>query len=297
MLDSINQVSVDKSGIDERVKRFTQRSIKADTKSNLLNLSLSMIDLTTLEGSDTAEKVQQLCYKAKHLDSSLDNIPNVAAVCVYPNLVSIAKKELKESNIKVASVSTSFPSGQSSLKVKIADTIIALDSGADEIDMVISRGKFLKGEYNFVYDEIAQIKDLCGKTHLKVILETGEIGNLESVRIASDIAISAGADFIKTSTGKLSNSSNMPVVLVMMYAVRDYYIRTGKKIGIKPAGGISNSKQALQYLVMLNEVLGYEWMSKELFRFGASRLANDILMQLKKLDTNIYQSLNYFSND
>ena len=297
MLDSINQVSIDKSGIDERVKRFTQRSIKADTKSNLLNLSLSMIDLTTLEGSDTAEKVQQLCYKAKHLDSSLDNIPNVAAVCVYPNLVSIAKKELKESNIKVASVSTSFPSGQSSLKVKIADTIIALDSGADEIDMVISRGKFLKGEYNFVYDEIAQIKDLCGKTHLKVILETGEIGNLESVRIASDIAISAGADFIKTSTGKLSNSSNMPVVLVMMYAVRDYYIRTGKKIGIKPAGGISNSKQALQYLVMLNEVLGYEWMSKELFRFGASRLANDILMQLKKLDTNIYQSLNYFSND
>ena len=297
MLDSINQVSVDKSGIDERVKRFTQRSIKADTKSNLLNLSLSMIDLTTLEGSDTAEKVQQLCYKAKHLDSSLDNIPNVAAVCVYPNLVSIAKKELKESNIKVASVSTSFPSGQSSLKVKIADTIIALDSGADEIDMVISRGKFLKGEYNFVYDEIAQIKDLCGKTHLKVILETGEIGNLESVRIASDIAISAGADFIKTSTGKLTNSSNMPVVLVMMYAVRDYYIRTGKKIGIKPAGGISNSKQALQYLVMLNEVLGYEWMSKELFRFGASRLANDILMQLKKIDTNIYQSLNYFSND
>ncbi len=297
MLDSINQVSIDKSGIDERVKRFTQRSIKADTKSNLLNLSLSMIDLTTLEGSDTAEKVQQLCYKAKHLDSSLDNIPNVAAVCVYPNLVSIAKKELKESNIKVASVSTSFPSGQSSLKVKIADTIIALDSGADEIDMVISRGKFLKGEYNFVYDEIAQIKDLCGKTHLKVILETGEIGNLESVRIASDIAISAGADFIKTSTGKLTNSSNMPVVLVMMYAVRDYYIRTGKKIGIKPAGGISNSKQALQYLVMLNEVLGYEWMSKELFRFGASRLANDILMQLKKLDTNIYQSLNYFSND
>ena len=297
MLDSINQVSIDKSGIDERVKRFTQRSIKADTKSNLLNLSLSMIDLTTLEGSDTAEKVQQLCYKAKHLDSSLDNIPNVAAVCVYPNLVSIAKKELKESNIKVASVSTSFPSGQSSLKVKIADTIIALDSGADEIDMVISRGKFLKGEYNFVYDEIAQIKDLCGKTHLKVILETGEIGNLESVRIASDIAISAGADFIKTSTGKLSNSSNMPVVLVMMYAVRDYYIRTGKKIGIKPAGGISNSKQALQYLVMLNEVLGYEWMGKELFRFGASRLANDILMQLKKIDTNIYQSLNYFSND
>tara|TARA_A100001037_G_scaffold109703_1_gene99968 strand:+ start:1808 stop:2701 length:894 start_codon:yes stop_codon:yes gene_type:complete len=297
MLDSINQVSIDKSGIDERVKRFTQRSIKADTKSNLLNLSLSMIDLTTLEGSDTAEKVQQLCYKAKHLDSSLDNIPNVAAVCVYPNLVSIAKKELKESNIKVASVSTSFPSGQSSLKVKIADTIIALDSGADEIDMVISRGKFLKGEYNFVYDEIAQIKDLCGKTHLKVILETGEIGNLESVRIASDIAISAGADFIKTSTGKLTNSSNMPVVLVMMYAVRDYYIRTGKKIGIKPAGGISNSKQALQYLVMLNEVLGYEWMSKELFRFGASRLANDILMQLKKIDTNIYQSLNYFSND
>ena len=297
MLDSINQVSIDKSGIDERVKRFTQRSIKADTKSNLLNLSLSMIDLTTLEGSDTAEKVQQLCYKAKHLDSSLDNIPNVAAVCVYPNLVSIAKKELKESNIKVASVSTSFPSGQSSLKVKIADTIIALDSGADEIDMVISRGKFLKGEYNFVYDEIAQIKDLCGKTHLKVILETGEIGILERVRIASDIAISAGADFIKTSTGKLSNSSNMPVVLVMMYAVRDYYIRTGKKIGIKPAGGISNSKQALQYLVMLNEVLGYEWMGKELFRFGASRLANDILMQLKKLDTNIYQSLNYFSND
>lgn len=297
MTDLIDQVKIDKIGIEERVNRFCKRSIKTTSKEKGLRTALSMIDLTTLEGRDTPEKIKQLCYKAKHLDNSIPRLPGAAAVCVYPTLVSVAKKELLNTDIQVASVATAFPSGQSSLKLKLADTKIAIDSGADEIDMVISRGKFLEGEYNFIYDEIAAIKHLCGKKHLKVILETGELDNLESIRIASDIAMSAGADFIKTSTGKITPSSTMPVVLVMMYAIKDYYTKTGKKIGIKPAGGISNAKQSLQYLVMLNEVLGGEWMSKKLFRFGASRLANDILMQLAKQYTGIYQSLNYFSND
>jgi deoxyribose-phosphate aldolase len=238
-----------------------------------------------------------LCYKASHLHDSLQGLPNVAAVCVYPTLVRVAKKELEGTKINVASVATAFPSGQSILEIKLSDTKFAVNEGADEVDMVISRGRFLAGEYNFVYDEIAAVKEACGKAHLKVILETGELDTLDNVRKASDIAIYAGADFIKTSTGKISPAATMPVTFVMLNAIKDYYKKTGIKIGMKPAGGISTAKIALQYLVMLNETLGDDWMNKDLFRFGASSLANDVLMQLQKQESGYYQSLDYFSKD
>ncbi len=288
---------IDKVGVYERVNRFCKRSVKTSTKEFGLHLTLSMIDLTTLEGKDTPSKVKQLCYKAMHLHDSMGGLPTVAAVCVYPTLVGIAKKELKGSGINIASVATAFPSGQSTLEVKISDTKYAVNEGADEVDMVISRGKFLAGEYNFVFDEIAAVKEACGKAHLKVILETGELDTLDNVRKASDIAIYAGADFIKTSTGKISPAATMPVTFVMLDAIKDYHKKTGIKIGMKPAGGISTAKIALQYLVMLNETLGKDWMNKGLFRFGASSLANDVLMQLKKQESGIYQSLDYFSKD
>ena len=288
---------IDKVGVDERVNRFCKRSIKTSAKRMGLHLALSMIDLTTLEGKDTPTKVRQLCYKAQHLNDTMPGLPFVAAVCVYPTFVSIAKKELEGTGINVASVSTAFPSGQSTLKMKLSDTKFAIDEGADEVDMVISRGKFLAGEYNFVFDEIAAVKEVCSKNHLKVILETGELDTLDNVRKASDIAIYAGADFIKTSTGKISPAATMPVTYVMLGAIKDYYKKTGIKIGMKPAGGISTAKQSLQYLVMLNEILGHDWMNKDLFRFGASRLANDILMQLQKQESGVYQSLDYFSKD
>tara|TARA_B100001250_G_scaffold9849_2_gene8562 strand:+ start:7941 stop:8840 length:900 start_codon:yes stop_codon:yes gene_type:complete len=289
--------TIDKLGVEERVNRFCKRSIKNIAKQYGLHLALSMIDLTTLEGKDTVEKVRRLCYKAGHLHSSLSGLPNVAAVCVYPNFVRVAKRQLQGSGINVASVSTAFPSGQSTLEVKLSDTKFAVEEGADEVDMVISRGKFLSGEYNFVYDEIAAVKEVCGKAHLKVILETGELDTLDNVRKASDIAMYAGADFIKTSTGKISPAATMPVTFVMLNAIKDYYKKTGIKIGMKPAGGISTAKIALQYLVMLNETLGDDWMNKDLFRFGASSLANDILMQLEKQESGIYQSGDYFSKD
>jgi len=295
--DLSNIPRVDKLGVQERVDRFSKRSIKDAAKKHGLHLALSMIDLTTLEGRDTPQKVRNLCYKARYLHDSLAGIPSVAAVCVYPNFVAIAKKELQGSGINVASVSTAFPSGQSTLDVKISDTSFAVDQGADEVDMVISRGRFLSGEYNFVYDEIAAVKDVCGTAHLKVILETGELDTLDNVRKASEIAIYAGADFIKTSTGKISPASTMPVTLVMLNAIKDYYRKTGLKIGMKPAGGISTAKIALQYLVMLKETLGDNWMNKDLFRFGASSLANDVLMQLEKQESGIYQSADYFSKD
>ena len=288
---------IDKVGVTERIDRFCKRSIKNKAKEMGLHLVLSMIDLTTLEGKDTPEKVKQLCYKAQHLHDSTEGLPTVAAVCVYPTLVRIAKKELEGSGINVASVSTAFPSGQSTLKVKLSDTKFAINEGADEVDMVISRGKFLAGEYNFVFDEIAAVKEVCRKAHLKVILETGELDTLDNVRKASDIAMYAGADFIKTSTGKISPAATMPVTYVMLGAIKDYYKKTGIKIGMKPAGGISTAKQSLQYLVMLKETLSDGWMNKEMFRFGASRLANDILMQLEKQESGIYQSLDYFSKD
>jgi deoxyribose-phosphate aldolase len=288
---------IDQISVEERCARFQTRSIKGETKVAGLKLALSMIDLTTLEGKDSEGKVKQLCYKAMHPHDALPGIPTVAAVCVYPTMVRTARKALKGSNIKVAAVATAFPSGLAPLKVKLDDTRFAVDEGADEIDMVISRGKFLQGEYNFVFDEIAAVKEACGKAHLKVILETGELSTLDNVRKASDIAILAGADFIKTSTGKIQPAATMPVTLVMLEAIRDYYYETGKMIGMKPAGGIATSKLALHYLVMVRETLGEAWMNPDWFRFGASKLANDILMQLAKEQTGVYQSLNYFSND
>ena len=288
---------IDQVGIEERASRFTKRSIKTETKVNGLKLTLNMIDLTTLEGKDTKGKVQQLCYKAIHLHDAYPDLPTVAAICVYPSMVKIAKNALGNSGVKVAAVATAFPSGQAPRDVKIRDTKFAVNEGADEIDMVISRGKFLEGEYNFVFDEIASIKEVCGTARLKVILETGELVTYDKVRKASDIAMYAGADFIKTSTGKISPAATMPVTLVMLEAIRDFYYKTGKKIAMKPAGGISKSKLALHYLVMLQETLGTAWMNNEWFRFGASSLANDVLMQLEKERTGVYQSANYFSID
>ncbi len=290
-------VPVDQTGIEERAARFTKRSIKQSSKRQALNMVLNMIDLTTLEGKDTDQKVRQLCYKAMHPHDELPNIPTVAAICVYPNFVRVAKKTLEGSMIKVASVATAFPSGQSTRAIKLADTRFAVSEGADEVDMVISRGKFHAGEYNFVFDEIAAIKEACGQARLKVILETGELGSLDKVRRASEIAMYAGADFIKTSTGKIQPAATMPVTLVMLEAIRDFYYKTGIQVGMKPAGGISKSKLALHYLVMLRETLGQDWMSNEWFRFGASSLANDVLMQIRKETTGQYQSAAYFSVD
>ncbi|MFN4893044.1 MAG: deoxyribose-phosphate aldolase [Bacteroidota bacterium] len=288
---------VDQTGIEERAARFTKRSIKQSSKRQALNMVLNMIDLTTLEGKDTDQKVRQLCYKAMHPHDELPNIPTVAAICVYPNFVRVAKKTLEGSKIKVASVATAFPSGQSTRAIKLADTRFAVSEGADEVDMVISRGKFHAGEYNFVFDEIAAIKEACGQARLKVILETGELGSLDKVRRASEIAMYAGADFIKTSTGKIQPAATMPVTLVMLEAIRDFYYKTGIQVGMKPAGGISKSKLALHYLVMLRETLGQDWMSNEWFRFGASSLANDVLMHIRKETTGQYQSAAYFSVD
>jgi deoxyribose-phosphate aldolase len=289
--------TVDKVGVEERVARFQTRSIKNQTKEQGLKMVLNMIDLTTLEGKDTPGKVKQMCYKAQHLHDEFLDLPSVAAVCVYPSMVAIAKKEVQNSGVKVASVSTAFPSGQAPLAVKISDTKFAVESGADEIDMVISRGKFLAGEHNFVFDEIAAIKEACGSARLKVILETGELVTLDNVRRASDIAIYAGADFIKTSTGKIQPAATMQVTYTMLMAIRDYFDETGIMIGMKPAGGISTSKLALHNLVMVKEILGDAWLTNEWFRFGASSLANDVLMQVLKTKTGVYQSSDYFSID
>ncbi|MCG8577851.1 MAG: deoxyribose-phosphate aldolase [Flavobacteriales bacterium] len=294
---NLSVVPVDQLGVFERVSRFQKRSIKGTSKIQGLKMALNMIDLTTLEGADTENKVKQLCNKAQHLHQNLDSLPTVAAVCVYPSMVKIAKQQLKNTDIKIASVATAFPSGQSPIEIKLADTQFAVEEGADEIDMVISRGKFLEGNYNYVYDEIATIKEACGSARLKVILETGELGSLDQVRKASDIAIQAGADFIKTSTGKISPAATMPVTLVMLLAIKDHYQKTGQMVGMKPAGGISTAKGALQYLIMVKETLGDEWLNNQWFRFGASRLANDILMQLEKRNTGHYQSPDYFSKD
>jgi deoxyribose-phosphate aldolase len=288
---------VDKVGVEERVARFQARSIKSESKMQALKMALNMIDLTTLEGKDTPIKVRQMCYKAMHLHDVHQGFPTVAAVCVYPSMVGVAKKEVMNSDVKVASVSTAFPSGQAPLNVKLIDTKFAVDEGADEIDMVISRGKFLSGEYNFVFDEIAAIKEACGKARLKVILETGELVTLDNVRRASDIAMYAGADFIKTSTGKIQPAATMQVTYTMLEAIRDFKDATDIQIGMKPAGGISNSKLALHNLVMVKEVLGDDWLTNEWFRFGASSLANDVLMQIMKAETGVYQSSNYFSID
>ena len=294
----LNQVPlVDEVGVNERAARFQARSIKNESKIEALRTILSMIDLTTLEGQDTPGKVRQLCQKALHLHNALPDLPNVAAVCVYPTMVGVARKALGDSAIKVASVATAFPSGMTPRQVKLEETRIAIEEGADEIDMVISRGAFLQGDNHFVFDEIAEIKDACGNAHLKVILETGELGTLDRVRRASTLAMHAGADFIKTSTGKIQPAATLPVTLVMLQAIRDYYYQADRMVGMKPAGGISNSKLAVHYLVMLQETLGTSWMTPERFRFGASSLANDVLMQLQKQASGVYQSADYFSRD
>lgn len=290
-------IPIDKVGVEERVSRLNKRSIKKESKLQGLKLALSMIDLTTLEGKDSEGKVIQMCSKAKMPYAPMPDLPKVAAVCVYPKMVKTAKNALKDTSIKVASVATAFPSGMSNLQTKLEDTRFAVSEGADEIDMVISRGEFLKGNYSFIYDEISAIKEACGEAHLKVILETGELETLENVRKASDIAIYAGADFIKTSTGKISPAATQPVTLVMLEAIRDYYKDTGIMIGMKPAGGIRKAKESLQYLVLVNETLGSAWLSPEWFRFGASSLTNDLLMQIVKQKTGIYQSSVYFSED
>lgn len=288
---------VDQVGVEERVARLCARSIKKESKVTALKLALSMMDLTTLEGQDTPGKVRQLCRKAMHLHDALPDLPHVAAVCVYPTMVGVARTALAGSGIKVASVATAFPSGMAPLAVRLEETKIAVDEGADEIDMVISRGAFLAGDHRRVFDEIAAVKRACGEAHLKAILETGELGSLDRVRRASVLAMHAGADFIKTSTGKIQPAATLPVTLVMLQAIRDHFRATGRRIGMKPAGGISKAKTAIQYLVMLRETLGQDWLTPDLFRFGASSLANDVLMQIQKQQTGVYQSADYFSRD
>ncbi len=295
--DLSNIPVVDEVGVNERVARFQSRSIKKASKVEALHLVLSMIDLTTLEGQDTPGKVRQLCQKAMHLHDAMPGLPHVAAVCIYPTMVGVAKDMLKGHDINIASVATAFPSGMSSREVKLDDTRMAVAAGATEIDMVISRGAFLAGEYAYVFDEIVAVKEACGDAHLKVILETGELGTLDRVRRASMLAMHAGADFIKTSTGKIQPAATMQVTLVMLQAIKDYYYETGRMVGMKPAGGISKAKLAVHYLVMLRETLGNAWMTPEWFRFGASSLANDVLMQLMKQATGVYQSADYFSKD
>lgn len=288
---------VDQIAIEERVSALAKRSIKTKAKVAGLKLAVSMMDLTTLEGKDTAGKVRQMCSKALRPSDRDGSIPSVAAVCVYPNLVPVAKRALAGSNIKVASVATAFPSGQSPLEIKLDDVRRAVEMGADEIDMVIDRGAMLSGDYGKVFDEIAATKEACGEAHLKVILETGELGSYDVVRKASEIGIAAGGDFIKTSTGKVTPAATPAVTLVMLEAIRDHFYATGRRIGMKPAGGIRTAKQALHYLVIVKETLGDDWLTPDLFRFGASTLLNDVLMQLEKERTGNYQANEDFSKD
>ncbi|HEX6177266.1 MAG TPA: deoxyribose-phosphate aldolase [Thermoanaerobaculia bacterium] len=288
---------VDAVAAEERAASLAKRSLKKESKVWGLNLAISMIDLTTLEGKDTRGKVWALCRKAVRPDPSDPNVPHVAAVCVYPSMVGFVKEALGDSGVKVASVATGFPSGQTFTDIKIQETRDTVAAGADEIDMVIDRGAFLSGDYQKVFDEIAEVKEACGPAHLKVILETGELANFDQVRKASLIAMYAGADFIKTSTGKVAVNATLPVTLVMLEAIRDFQHATGKKIGMKPAGGISNAKLSLAYLVLLYETLGADWMNPDMFRLGASSLLNDILMQLRKEKTGAYQSGDYFTID
>ena len=287
---------VDQIGVEERAAKFTKRSIKNEAKTQGLKMAVAMMDLTTLEGADSKGKVIHLCRKARQPMLAKYDCPPCAAVCVYPNQVAHAVKELEGSGIPVASVATGFPSGQYPLKLRLADVKDAVNSGAAEIDMVISRGTFLEGGLAEVFDEIAAVKKACGKAHLKVIFETGELQTYDNVRLVSQLAIEAGADFIKTSTGKVSPAATLPVTLVMVETVRDHYLATGKKIGVKPAGGIRTAKQALEYLVMVKETVGNDWLTPDLFRFGASSLLGDVELQLAKLVDGNYQSADYFSN-
>ena len=296
-LDLSKVPPVDQVGIDERAAALAKRSIKTTAKRAGIRLAMSMLDLTTLEGKDSEGKVRQLCQKAMRPMLGDPTVPHVAAVCVYPNLVSIAKDALSGSGVKVASVATGFPAGQVPLPIKIEDTRLAVAMGADEIDMVIDRGAFLAGDYDRVFEEIIAVKDACGPAHLKVILETGELETYDNVRRASRLAMGAGADFIKTSTGKIQPASTPGVVLVMLEAIRDHYKETGRRVGMKPAGGIKTSKQALHLLVLVKETLGDAWLTPDLFRIGASTVANDLLMQLVKETTGRYQNEDYFTKD
>ena len=289
--------AVDQVGVEERAASLAKRSIKRESKLWALDLAIRMVDLTTLEGKDTPGKVRALAGKARHPDPTDPTIPSVAALCVYPNMIATAKAALAGSTVKVASVATYFPSGQTSLAVKLEDVRAAVALGADEIDMVIDRGAFLAGEYAQVFDEIVAVKQACGEAHLKVILETGELETYDNVRRASVLAMAAGADFIKTSTGKVQPASTLPVTLVMLEAIRDFYAQTGRAVGMKPAGGIRTSKEAIAYLTVLYETLGPDWMTPDRFRFGASTLLNDILMQIRKERTGRYSGGDYFTLD
>jgi deoxyribose-phosphate aldolase len=289
--------SVDQVAVEERAATLGKRSIKREAKLWALDLAIRTIDLTTLEGSDTPGKVAALCSKALRPDPVDPSIPTVAAVCVYPNLVPIAVERVRGSGVKVASVATAFPSGQAPLDVKLAEVRDVVEMGADEVDMVIDRGAFLSGRYAKVYDEIVRVKEACGDAHLKVILETGELGTYDNVRRASLLAMAAGADFIKTSTGKLPSAATLPVALVMLEAIRDVYEETGRMVGMKPAGGIRNAKQAVQHLVLVHETLGPDWLTPDLYRLGASSLLNDVLLQIRKEKTGAYQSPDYFTID
>jgi deoxyribose-phosphate aldolase len=291
------QTAVDQVGIELRVESLKRRSIKKASKLWALDLAIRMMDLTTLEGRDTPGKVRALCAKALHPQPGDPSIPSVAAVCLYPSLIPEAKDALKGSSVKVASVATGFPSGQTFRGIKVAEVREAVAAGADEIDMVIDRGAFLSGDYATVFDEIVEVKDACGDAHLKVILETGELGTFDHVRRASILAMAAGADFIKTSTGKVQPAATLPVTLVMLEAIRDFEKATGRAVGMKPAGGIRTAKEAVQYLVVLYETLGPRWMTPERFRFGASTLLNDVLMQIEKERTGRYQDPDHFTID
>ncbi len=305
---AIQAYPIDEVGANERADFFTKRSLKKDSKLSALYLAMSMCDLTTLEGADTPGRVRQMCAKARNpvppemIAPLLEKkgfapVPSVAAVCVYPSMVPHAVEALHGSGILVASVSTAFPSGQAPLQVKIDDTSFAVENGASEIDMVINRGAFLSGDYQTVFDEVVAIKKACKDAHLKVILETGELGSYDHVRLASEIAMEGGADFIKTSTGKVTPAATLPVTLVMLQAIKDFEKRTGKKIGMKPAGGIRTSKQAIQYLCMVNEVMGPDWMNPQMFRFGASALVNDLLKQIFKEAAGHYYYDKAFAQD
>jgi deoxyribose-phosphate aldolase len=289
--------SADEVGVEERAAALARRSIKREAKLFALDLAIRMIDLTTLEGADTPGKIAALCSKAVRPDPSDPAVPPVAAVCIYPNLVPTAVERLRGTGVKVASVATAFPSGQAPLDVKLREVEDVVAMGADEVDMVIDRGAFLSGRYAKVFDEIVRVKEACGRAHLKVILEVAELGTYDNVRRASILAMAAGADFVKTSTGKLPSAATLPVTLVMLEAIRDVHEQTGRKVGMKPAGGIRQAKQAVQYLVQLHETLGPEWLTADLYRLGASSLLNDVLMQIRKEKTGRYQSPDYFTVD
>ena len=295
LLDRIG--GVDQVGVNERVDSLKKRSIKQASKVWALDLTIRMMDLTTLEGKDTPGKVRALCAKAIHPEPGDASIPSVAAVCVYPALVPVARSALTGTGVKVASVATGFPSGQTFTDIKLAETRAAVAAGADEIDMVIDRGAFLSGDYATVFEEIVAVKAAAGAAHLKVILETGELETLDNVRKASVLAMAAGADFIKTSTGKVTPAATLPVTLVMLEAIRDFHRRTGRIVGMKPAGGIRTAKEAISYLVVLYETLGPRWMTPDLFRFGASSLLNDVLQQIQKERTGRYSGPDYVTLD